>query len=127
MLTNKQPIAAIAVRDIHAARRFYERVLGLKPSERGAGIKGIATYDCAGASLLVYRSELAGTNQATGITWPVGDEIDAIVTALKAKGVTFETYDVPGGPPENSIYTFGPIRTAWFKDPDGNIHGLVSG
>src|SRR5262245_65140114 len=44
-------------------------------------------------SLLVYPSEYAGTNQATAASWAVGDEFDAIVEDLRAKGVKFEHYD----------------------------------
>ena len=33
----------------------------------------------------VYRSQFAGTNKATAVTWTVGDEIDRIVKALKAR------------------------------------------
>jgi hypothetical protein len=28
---------------------------------------------------------------------------------------------------EGDIHVSGGTRAAWFKDPDGNIHGIVSG
>jgi hypothetical protein len=47
--------------------------------------------------------------------------VEAEVTALKARGVVFEEYDMPGVTMTNSIATGGGARTAWFKDPEGNI------
>ncbi len=40
---------------------------------------------------------------------------------LKAKGVVFEEYDMPGLKTVNSIATGGGAKTAWFKDTEGNI------
>jgi hypothetical protein len=40
---------------------------------------------------------------------------------LKARGVVFEEYDMPGIKMVNSIATGGGAKTAWFKDSEGNI------
>ena len=40
---------------------------------------------------------------------------------LKAKGVTFEHYDLPGLTREGDIHRADDFRVVWFKDPDGNI------
>ena len=85
------------------------------------------TYKTGASSLLVYHSQFAGTNKATAVTWNVGGRVDAIVNDLKAKGVTFERYDMPNTKHEGDVHVMGRMRTAWFKDPDGNIHALVSG
>ena len=37
----------------------------------------------------------------------------------------FEEYDLPGFKTENSIATTGEIKAAFFKDSEGNLHGLV--
>ena len=47
--------------------------------------------------------------------------MEAEVADLKARGVTFEEYDMPGLPMQDSIVTGGGARTAWFKDTEGNI------
>ena len=74
----------------------------------------------------VYRSDFAGTNKATAATWAVGDQLDAIVGALRDKGVSFEHYDIPGTTREGDIHVLGDEgRGVWLKDPDGNIIGLV--
>lgn len=43
----------------------------------------------------VYRTEFAGTNQATALTFNV-DDIAIEVDELKAKGVSFELYELEG-------------------------------
>jgi hypothetical protein len=76
--------------------------------------------------LLVYRSDYAGTNQATAATWAVGDELDSVMDDLRSKGVSFEHYDLPGTTREGDVHILGDMRGAWFKDPDGNILALVN-
>jgi hypothetical protein len=39
-------------------------------------------YSAANSRLVVYRSDFAGTNKATGATWVVGDELESIVQDL---------------------------------------------
>ena len=38
----------------------------------------------------------------------------------------FEHYDMPDTKLAGDIHIVGDDKTAWFKDPDGNIHGLMS-
>jgi hypothetical protein len=52
--------------------------------------------------------------------WRV-DDVEAEIAALKARGVVFEEYDMPGLETVNSIATGGGAKTAWFKDTEGNI------
>ncbi len=68
----------------------------------------------------VYRSQYAGTNQATALSWQVQD-LDAEMRELKSRGITFEHYDLPGLKREGDVHVAEGFRTAWFKDPDGNI------
>jgi hypothetical protein len=75
----------------------------------------------------VYQSQYAGTNKATAATWGVDDDIEVIVPALKAKGVSFEHYDMPGMTLKGDVHVGEGLKAAWFKDPDGNILALVSG
>ena len=39
----------------------------------------------------------------------------------------FEHYDMPGLEPEGDVYVGEGMKTAWFKDPDGNILSLFEG
>jgi hypothetical protein len=74
----------------------------------------------------VYRSKYAGTNQATALTWVVGDEVEDVVESLKAKGISFEHYDMPDITREGDVHIGGNMKVAWFKDPDGNILNIIS-
>jgi hypothetical protein len=47
------------------------------------------------------------------------------VRELKARGVKFEDYDMPGMKTEGGIATAGGAKSAWFKDSEGNILALV--
>ena len=46
---------------------------------------------------------------------------------LKDKGVFFEKYDLPGLEQRGDLYVGEGMKTAWFKDPDGNILSLIEG
>ena len=125
MLGSKNAIANIAVRNLDTARRFYEGTLGLK----AVGTEGeeLVSFKSGRSTLYVYRSENAGTNRATAVTWEVGKQVDKLVRELKAKGVAFEHYDMPGLKVEGDVHVGEGMRIAWFKDPDGNILSIVSG
>jgi catechol 2,3-dioxygenase-like lactoylglutathione lyase family enzyme len=124
MLGDKDVIATVAVKDLATARKFYEGTLGLKV--KSAEGSEALTFESGRASLIVYRSQFAGTNQATALNWNVGAELEKIVAALADKGVTFEHYDFPGSVRTGDIHVMGPAKSAWFKDPDGNIIALMS-
>jgi catechol 2,3-dioxygenase-like lactoylglutathione lyase family enzyme len=123
MLGEKDAIATLAVKDLDAARRFYEGTIGLKRT--GDDDPAYSAYRSGSSSILVYRSRYAGTNQATSVTWMVGDEVEDIVRALKAKGVAFERYDLPDTTRRGDVHVTGDQKAAWFKDPDGNIHAII--
>lgn len=119
MLGDTAAIANVAVRDLDVARKFYEGTLGLKPVH-AEGEEAIA-YQSGNTTLTVYRSRYAGTNKATAVSWAVGDELEEVVRGLKARGVAFEHYDLPGLEREGDIHVGGDMKVVWFKDPDGNI------
>jgi catechol 2,3-dioxygenase-like lactoylglutathione lyase family enzyme len=125
MLADKDAAANLAVKDLKAARNFYEGTLGLKPV--GQEGEDLVAYRSGVATLLVYKSQYAGTNKATAVTWTVGEKLEEIVRSLKAKGVAFEHYDLPGLTRRGDIHVATGMKAAWFKDPDGNILSLVSG
>jgi catechol 2,3-dioxygenase-like lactoylglutathione lyase family enzyme len=125
MLGGKEAMATVAVRDLQAAKKFYEGTLGLRQTE--AQEQEAVTYQAGSAKLLVYRSQFAGSNKATAVTWLLGGEVEKVVKGLRSKGVTFEHYQMPGLTIRGDIHEGQGMQAAWFKDPDGNIHALVSG
>lgn len=112
--------ATIPAKDLSGTRKFYEEVLGLKVfREDPAGI----TYQAGDSALFLYPTEYAGTAQHTLGGFRVSD-IESAVADLRAKGVTFEEYDMPGLKTVNGIAELGGEKGAWFKDPEGNILSL---
>jgi catechol 2,3-dioxygenase-like lactoylglutathione lyase family enzyme len=123
MLGNRNAVANIAVKNLETARKFYEGTLGLKPV--GAEGEEVIIFKSGDSTINVYRSRYAGTNQATAVTWTVGN-VESIARALKEKGVQFEHYDMPDSRLEGDVHVFGDMHVAWFRDPDGNILNIIN-
>ena len=120
MLKDKSSSAILGVTDVDRARKFYAETLGLTLAEDG--MDDVLVFNTGTSSLVVYRSDEAGTNRANAVVWSCGEEIDAIVDALKEKGVTFEHYpESEGFTREGDVHVSGAMKMVWFKDPDGNI------
>ena len=124
MLGTTDPTPMIAVRDLDRAHAFYEGTLGLKTIDNLA--EEVVTMKSGDTRIDVYRSEFAGTNKATALSFNV-DDIAAEIDELKNKGVTFEHYDLEGLTRDGDIHKAEGMKTAWFKDPDGNILSLIEG
>ena len=123
----KEAIATVPASDLERAMSWYADKLGLEPAE--AAEVG-AYFNVGSGRFLLYPSEFAGTNQATAMSFEV-DDIEAAVAELKANGVTFEDYDIPGVETEDQIASFEVegrvIRSAWFKDSEGNVLAIGTG
>ena len=124
MLGTHEAVATVAVRDLTVAHHFYGKSLGLEKIS-GDGVE-VNVYTTGSTTLIVYRSQFAGANKATAVTWSVGAKLDAIVRTLSERGVRFEHYDMPDAHLEGDVHVMKGMRASWFKDPDGNIHGLMS-
>lgn len=122
MLSDNAAIATVAVKNLETAKKFYEDKLGLTKVMENAEVLAFKT---GGSMLFVYRSQYAGTNKATAATF-VAEEVDDLVRTLKIRGVTFEHYDLPKMTRQGDVHVAGSMKTAWFKDPDGNIFSLVT-
>jgi catechol 2,3-dioxygenase-like lactoylglutathione lyase family enzyme len=124
MLRDKNAVANIAVKDLEKAKRFYQDVLDLQLID--SNTPEVVVFKSGNSMIIVYKSEYAGTNKATSMTWTVGDNMEEVVQALKAKGITFEHYNMSNITLEGDIHVDGQMKVAWFKDPDGNILNLVN-
>ncbi|HET9780712.1 MAG TPA: VOC family protein [Candidatus Dormibacteraeota bacterium] len=121
MLSEHDTYSTLPVTDLERARNFYRDRLGLREETVSEG--GVM-YRSGDTRFFVYpsRSRPGGHTQ---MSWRVAD-IEAEVDGLKSKGVTFEHYEVPGLEMQGDIVHSGPnVRTAWFKDPEGNLLGLT--
>jgi len=122
MLQHAPIYAYIPAKDVTRARQFYERTLGFTPAREVAG--GVMYEFGAGTGCFLYPTPNAGTSKASQAFWQV-DDIEREVADLKARGVRFEEYDMPGMKTKDGIATNGGNRAAWFKDTEGNILALV--
>jgi predicted enzyme related to lactoylglutathione lyase len=122
MLQKSPMYAYIPAKDVARARQFYEQKLGFKVKQEIAG--GVVYEFGAGTAGFLYPTENAGTSKASQAFWQVED-VEREVAELKARGVKFEEYDMPGMKMKDSILTAGGAKAAWFKDSEGNIMAVI--
>ncbi len=122
MLSDKTIMAFVAVSDAEKARSFYEGVLGLvfKRSDPYALV-----FDCHGIDLRMSIIKDLKPAPYSVLSWLVPD-IQAMVGALKTKGVVFEIYEGMG---QDKMGVWkspdATAQVAWFKDPAGNVLSLT--
>ena len=120
MLSSSRVEANIPAADLKRARAFYADTLGLTPTREIEGDM-LAYRTDGGTNFNLYETTFAGQAGHTIAQWHV-DDIESEVHDLKAKGVTFEVYDMPGVQWDGEIASIeGLGRAAWFKDSEGNI------
>jgi catechol 2,3-dioxygenase-like lactoylglutathione lyase family enzyme len=128
MLANGRIANRLPAQDLDRARAFYAEKLGLEPvEERPGGLR----YVCASGEFALFQSTGRASGEHTQMGWEV-DDIDATVRELRARGVVFEEYDLPGLKTVDGIaYVEGNYpskgigeRAAWFRDSEGNMLGV---
>ena len=119
MLNDSKVTANVPAADLERARSFYADKLGLTPADENPG--GLVYTTSGGTTFFLYQTEYAGTAGHTIAQWHVGSVADE-VRDLKAKGIEFEHYDMPGVTWDGDVATLeGMGNAAWFKDSEGNI------
>jgi catechol 2,3-dioxygenase-like lactoylglutathione lyase family enzyme len=119
MLNDSKVTANVPASNLDRARSFYADMLGLVPADENPG--GLIYTTKGGTTFFLYQTEYAGQAGHTIAQWHVGSVSDA-VRELKAKGLQFEHYDMPGVTWDGDVATMeGMGSAAWFKDSEGNI------
>lgn len=119
MLTDSKVTANVPASDLDRARSFYADKLGLTPTDENPG--GLMFRTNGGTTFFLYQTEYAGQAGHTIAQWHVGSVHDE-VRDLKAKGLEFEHYDMPGVTWDGDVASMeGMGNAAWFKDSEGNI------
>ena len=119
MLNTAPTTTILPVRDMGRARSFYEQKLGLKPL--GFATDGNFVFACSGRSTIALIPKPEGTRaEHTALSFEV-DDVSREVRDLEKRGVVFEDYDLPGLKTVNHVCVLGSEKSAWFKDPEGNI------
>jgi len=125
MLSSHTPHAIVATSDLAAARAFYEGVLGFSG---GVTTPNGVAYPVGSGSVMVYETTFAGTNKATALGFELdADTFDAEAAALRAAGVSFDTFESEMMTWQDGVAHIGSGKAAWFHDPDGNIIAISSG
>jgi catechol 2,3-dioxygenase-like lactoylglutathione lyase family enzyme len=114
MLKDAFVCATVPTTDLERSRRFYEETLGLTGSR--LGLEGGLYYEAGGGSVLHIDESAAGATDQSIALFLVED-LDGVMTGLRGRGVAFE---------ERDDSAQGGYRSAWFRDPDGNLLGLRS-
>ena len=122
MPENSPLYSYIPAKDVARARRFYEQKLGFRPKAELAG--GVVYEFGQKTGCFLYPTPNAGTSKASQAFWQVAD-VEREVAELKARGVEFENYDMPGEKSPSGVLTAGGAKAAWFKDSEGNILAIV--
>ena len=115
----------VPVSDLAKAKEFYEGKLGLSGGREISD--GGITYPCGGGrEIHIHPSpDAAGKSSGAIAAWEVHD-LEKTVDELTANGVSFEQVVTDRiRTNEKGIAELGDDRMAWFKDPDGNLYGVV--
>lgn len=121
MLGASKVMAFVATADAARARSFYRDVLGL----RLVGDEPFAlVFESGGTSLRVQKVTTVTPPPYTVLGWSVSD-IEATMERLRAGGVRFEAFGLPGQDTSGVWTAPDGARVAWFKDPDGNLLSLT--
>jgi catechol 2,3-dioxygenase-like lactoylglutathione lyase family enzyme len=127
-LASGRAITKLPAQDLDRARDFYRDKLDLTPvEEREGGLR----YLCASGEFHLFLSTGAASGESTQLGFEV-DDIDAVVADLRARGVVFEEFDIPGFEVVDGIvkvegnYTSKGTgeRGAFFRDSEGNLLAL---
>ena len=128
VLGTHEATATIAVKDLKRARQFYEGKLGLTPRETEE--QEVVLYN-TGRRLQAPRLPLAIRRHERGH----GGHLERrqgrggmVREAGRGRASASSTTTFPGWPVREGRRPrlWSSLRTAWFKDPDGNIHSLVN-
>jgi catechol 2,3-dioxygenase-like lactoylglutathione lyase family enzyme len=124
-LVHSDVATRLPAQDLERARAFYDAKLGLEPSEEREG--GLL-YRGRQGEFALFQSAGRPSSEHTQMGWVV-DDIEVTVAALKARGVVFEEYNLPGLKTVNAIADIAGNypskgrgeRAAWFRDSEGNL------
>lgn len=121
MLGDKKATSGFAVKDLDAAREFYE----------GLGIEveilteefGVTALKLTGGDVLMYLNPEMTPASYTMLNFEV-DDIDATVDALVERGVALQRYEGFDHDEKGIVRGPGP-QIAWFEDPSGNVIAVM--
>lgn len=115
---SREATCILPVKDMARAREFYGQRLGLEVV--GGKPDGKFVYRCGGTEIALFPKPEGTQARHTALSFRV-ERIDAAVATLKARGVSFADYDLPGLKTVEHVCVLGSEKAAWFEDTEGNI------
>ena len=123
MLGTTKATSGFAVKDLDEAREFYEGTLGVGvevlDEENGVAMLKLAE----GYEVFMYLSPGMTPPSYTMLNFDV-DDVDAAVSGLTERGVSFQRYDGFDHDEKGIVRGPGP-QIAWFEDPSGNTIAVM--
>jgi len=121
--------AALPAQDLGRAKAFYVEKVGLRALEsdflKARNGQVALTVGDGVNQLFVYPAQARSSGEFTQAVIHVID-VRAAVDEMRGRGVEFEEYDTPETQTENGVAQMpGGGEAAWFKDPEGNLIGVV--
>lgn len=128
-LSSAHTITKLPAQDLERARAFYRDKLGLEPVEERAG--GLR-YVCGPTEFHLFSSTGAPSGASTQMAFEV-EELEGTLADLRARGVTFERYEMPGfeasgdtiAAPDNYPSKGTRELGTFFYDSEGNLIGIA--
>jgi catechol 2,3-dioxygenase-like lactoylglutathione lyase family enzyme len=126
---NAHTVTKLPAQDLERARVFYREKLGLEPvEERTGGLR----YVCGPTEFHLFSSAGRPSGDSTQMGFEVED-LEAALADLRARGVTFERFDMPGFDVRgDAIVARGNYPSkgtgelgAFFYDSEGNLIGIA--
>ena len=128
-LSKAHTITKLPAQDLERARAFYRDKLGLEPvEERVGGLR----YVCGPTEFHLFISTGRPSGASTQMAFEVED-LEATLTDLRARGVTFERFEMSGfesrgdtiAAPDNYPSKGTGELGAFFYDSEGNLIGVA--
>lgn len=125
-LDSAHAVTKLPCQDLDRARRFYRDRLGLEAVEEREG--GGLRYVCGTTEFHLFPSSGSASGTSTQIGFEV-DDLDQAVAELRARGLRFERFDIPGFEADGDIVIVPGNypskgrgeRGAFFRDSEGNL------
>jgi catechol 2,3-dioxygenase-like lactoylglutathione lyase family enzyme len=121
MIDTSKAFSGFSVKDVPAAREFYEKTLGMTVAEQNGMLQLTVA---GGAQVLVYPKPNHEPASFTILNFPVPD-VEAAVDELTSRGVSFARYE-GFDQDDKGIFRGGGPLIAWFTDPAGNVLSVVA-
>jgi hypothetical protein len=118
MMKQMEVFTVLPAADLERARMYYHDKLELDPD--GTVGDNLVYRVGNGTGFELYETPNAGTAQNTQMSW-ITDDLDAEMARLRERGVVFEDFDTPGLETVNGVAIADDMKTAWFRDSEGNF------